>query len=317
MRARTDGKRIGAQRTALAWAVSIGAHIVVVGLMLLVVRVVVPLADDAPIVTVRFDDPGLARPAEPAETAETASAMHTPPPPVIETPIPVAEAPAVAPPESAAPPPLPDLRPAPEVRIAPPPEVRFAGVGAGDARDIVYVVDGSGSMISSMPIVIEELARSLRRLEAIQSFQVVFFQNDGYVSFPHPAHADAAVPTARMVPARRAYIESAIGWAGRVRPSGRSNPIEALEVALSLRPDAVFLLTTDITGADAWDRSQRDAFFDRLDKLNPQTRSGARRVAIKTILFLDEDKSGIVREIGARFGGQDGFVQRSREDLGL
>lgn len=313
----------GARRTALAWGISLGAHALAIAVMLMVVQVVIPRSDDAPVVTVRFDDPGLASPspATPDQTDSVADAVAPPIPAIATRPLP-------APPplfESLEPMALPALSevPAPSVaapppvRAAAPPEVRFAGIGAGDARDIVYVVDGSGSMISAMPIVLEELGQSLRKLEAIQSFQVVFFQNDGYVSFPHPDLAGSAVPVTRMVAARRAFIESAIRWAAGVKPSGRSNPIEALEVALSLRPDAIFLLTTDITGAEAWTEDQREAFFARLEALDPLASNGVRRVTIKTILFLDEDKSGIVREIGARFGGQDGFIRKSREDLGL
>ncbi len=319
MRARTDRTTTGARRTALAWAISIGAHAAVIAVMLMVVQVVIPRDDDAPIVTVRFDDPGLA-PPKPVIDQPTDPAPQAPPPTIaIQTPPPTLpiEARSAPIPEALAPMPTFDAAPPPPIQTVAPPEVRFAGIGAGNARDIVYVVDGSGSMISAMPIVADELSKSLRKLEAIQSFQIVFFQNDGYVSFTHPDFAQTAVPVTRMVPARRSFIESAIRWASSVRPSGRSNPIEALEVALSLRPDAIFLLTTDITGADAWTPEQRESFFARLEALDPLARNGVRRVTIKTILFLDDDKSGIVREIGARFGGNNGFIHRSREDLGL
>lgn len=324
MRARHDRNAGGAARTALAWGISVGVHALVIGVMLLVVQVVIPRREQPPIVTVRFDEPGLASPA-PARADAATEPVSPPAPAFLAQPPPPAPAPLAPAPESlagqappsvaVAPPPV--AAPPPPVRAAAPPEVRFAGIGAGTARDIVYVVDGSGSMISAMPIVLEELERSLRKLESIQSFQIVFFQNDGYVSFPHPDAGHTAVPVTRMVAARRAHLESAIRWAQGVRPSGRSNPIEALEVALSLRPDAIFLLTTDITGADAWTLHQRDEFFARLEALDPLGSNGVRRVPIKTILFLDEDQSGIVREIGARFGEADGFIRKSREDLGL
>jgi len=309
----------GARRTALAWSVSIAAHAAVIAVMLMVIQVVIPSDDDAPIVTVRFDDPGLAPPERPTESP-TAKPVEAPPPQIVTQeppPAPDIKALDAAMPEALTPAPTFDSAPPPPILVAAPPEVRFAGIGAGNARDIVYVVDGSGSMISAMPIVIEELTKSLRKLEAVQSFQIVFFQNDGYVSFTHPDFANTAVPVTRMVPARRPYIESAIKWTSGVKPRGRSNPIEALEVALALQPDAIFFLTTDITGADAWTPEQREAFFSRLESLDPLARNGVRRVTIKTILFLDDDKSGIVREIAERFGGDNGFIQRSREDLGL
>ena len=54
----------------------------------------------------------------------------------------------------------------------------FAGTSSTNARKIVYAIDASGSMISSIQIVLEELTRSLENLSPKQSFTVIFFQND-------------------------------------------------------------------------------------------------------------------------------------------
>lgn len=309
----------GLLRAAMAWGISILAHGAVIGLMVMVVRVVLPPADDRPVVVVSFDDPGLARRPEPAlntepEFPETAPTPAPAPPPPVE-PI-EAPAPMMMPPDPAAVAPSPRVEAPPPVMMAEPPEVEFVGLGAGNARDIVYVVDGSGSMISAMPIVLRELERSLRKLESMQRFQILIFQNDGFVSMPMPGRAGGG-GEARLVRARAAQVDAALAWAAATRPSGRSDPLEALEAAMKLKPDAVFLLTTEITGSRRWSPGERASFMEQLERINPLTAGGRARVPIKTILFLDEDASGIIPEIGRRFGGEEGFVFRSRRDLGL
>lgn len=308
----------GALRAAMAWGISILAHGAVIGLMVMVVRVVLPPMDDGPMVVVSFDEPGLARRPEPTTNTES-DLPETAPAPMPEPPTPIeppeAPAPLVMPPDPGVAAPSPRVATPPPVMLAEPPEVEFVGLGAGNARDIVYVVDGSGSMISAMPIVLRELERSLRKLESMQRFQILIFQNDGFVSMPMPGGVGGGA--ARLVRARAAQVDAALAWAAGTRPSGRSDPLKALEAAMKLKPDAVFLLTTEITGSQRWSPGERAAFMEQLARINPLTAGGRVRVPIKTILFLDDDASGIIPEIGRRFGGGEGFVFRSREDLGL
>lgn len=200
------------------------------------------------------------------------------------------------------------------------PEARFYGVGAGDARRVVYVVDASGSMVSTFPLLRRELARSLSRLGPTQMFQVVFFQGDPStgaaraVSAPHPDEPGRTRQT-RLIRATRANIDRTTAWLDTLRPAGRSNPLPALELALALEPEAVFVLSSPITGAGEWEIGKDEAVA-RLDALNPHDgRTGRRGVLIKAIQFLEEDPSGVLREIGEEHGGPGGVVLITRDEL--
>lgn len=192
--------------------------------------------------------------------------------------------------------------------------VRFAGLGASNARSVVYVVDASGPMVTSLPRVLEEVVRSAEQLSPVQKFGVVLFREteDGTGVESFSPVLVRATPTAK-----RRLAE----WLGAVEPRGASNPLAGLEVALAMKPDAVFLLSRSIarSGGGVWEQGL-DATLARLDELNPPTGSGRgpvrRPVLIQTIQFLDDDPTGIMQAIGARHGQGAGYrVVRRSEDL--
>lgn len=193
--------------------------------------------------------------------------------------------------------------------------VRFAGLGASNARAVVYVVDASGPMVTSLPRVLEEVVRSADQLSPMQKFGVVLFREteDGSGVEMFSPVLVRATPTAK-----RRLAE----WLGAVEPRGASNPLAGLEAALAMKPDAVFLLSRSIarSGGGVWNHGI-DATLARLDELNPplpSSRGPVRRaVLIQTIQFLDDDPTGIMQAIGARHGQGAGYrVVRRGEDLG-
>lgn len=196
---------------------------------------------------------------------------------------------------------------------APPPKraagASFAGLRAGNVRSVVFVVDASGSMMASLRTVIDELARSLSRLNAGQKFSIIFFQRNGAIAAP---------PEGRLRPATPEAIRAAIDWArSEIRPAGRSDPVAALEQALALGPDAIFLLGTAVTGSGDFEAST-DEILARLERLNPvDAESGRRRVEIQCVQYLDPDPAGTLRAIAERHSGDYGFRFVSRESLGL
>jgi len=94
-------------------------------------------------------------------------------------------------------------------------------------------------------------------------------------------------------------------WLDSVFAGGRSNPLDGIRRALEYEPDVVFLLSRSIkrTGVGAqWGRG-KDAILDELDRLNPiDEKTGRRPVVIKSIQFIDEDPTGIMRAIGELHG---------------
>ena len=187
------------------------------------------------------------------------------------------------------------------------PSVAFVGLEA-PAASVVYVVDASGSLVGTFPNVLRELERSLGKLDPVQRFSLVFFQRNGALALP---------PDGALRPATPDAVREAIAWArSTVRPAGRSNPVAALEQALALHPDLVFLLSTDITGSGDFEISRED-LLARVDRLNPADSDGVRRTRIQCVQFLDPDPLDTLRTLAEQHGGGTGFRFVSREELGL
>lgn len=185
----------------------------------------------------------------------------------------------------------------------------FVGLTGSNARKIVYIVDASGSMIGTLPIIIEELARSIEALSADQEFAVVFFQRNDALTAP---------PGTRLMRATAEEKLRVLQWArDTVIPAGRSNPVAAIEKGLSFKPDVIFLLSNNITGAGVFEIDQKD-LLDLLDQLNPVDRTtGRRRTQIQCVQFLDPDPLDTLRKIAEIHGGPRGYKFLDRRELGI
>lgn len=185
----------------------------------------------------------------------------------------------------------------------------FAGLVSGNATKVAYVVDASGSMIGSFSAIVDEVERSLSRLEPTQQFTLVCFRKDGAT----PLNGDPA-----LRPASKAERAEAVRWLReRVIPAGRSSPLEALSLALRSGADCVFLLSTTVTGAGSHelDRASMLALVDRLNPRDPA--SGRRRATIQCIQFLEPDPGGALEALAAEHFGDGGykFIPRSATKL--
>lgn len=201
-------------------------------------------------------------------------------------------------------------------------EVRFAGAGSSDAMSVVYAVDASGPMVTSLPLVLAELRSSVDRLSPEQSFSVVLFRE------PNRAEEmGTQVFSSTLVPATSEHKQQLAAWLETVRPGGRSDPLTGLDRALSLRPNVVFLLSRSVerSSGGIWGNGL-EATIARLESLNPPigpdvetpaARVG-RAVQIQAIAFLDDDPTGILQAIAERHGPRDGSgyrVIRGSEEL--
>lgn len=124
------------------------------------------------------------------------------------------------------------------------------GDGAGDGGSffdvesagnrVVYVVDCSKSMKRRFPSkdktrfarVKRELIESISSLKPEQKFFVIYFNTE---AFP--------MPGTRLVPRDSYDVPRYLKWLATFPPDGRTNPEDALIMALRLKPDAVFFLT--------------------------------------------------------------------------
>jgi hypothetical protein len=188
----------------------------------------------------------------------------------------------------------------------------FAGLGARRAESVVYVVDASGAMVSSLKFILEELERSVRGLSSGQRFAVVLFRERTdtgakYEQFVPPGSDGSAVKLASATALNKAALSR---WLAGIRPSGKSDPLDGLRCGLAFRPDVVFLLSRSIhrSAGDAegvWGRG-KDETLAELDRLNPREGSGRRRIVIKAIQFLEEDPTGTMQAIGEGHGDGPG-----------
>ncbi len=111
----------------------------------------------------------------------------------------------------------------------------FFGVRAKGHR-FVYVVDNSNSMSGGkFETACDELLESVKGLYEDQYFYVVFFSDTAYPLF-HPQPAEG------MVRASEENIQKLEYWLETVQRCLRTDGKEAMQFALQLQPDAIYLL---------------------------------------------------------------------------
>ena len=139
----------------------------------------------------------------------------------------------------------------------------FMGV-KGDGMNVVYILDFSGSMadekISHLKI---ELKKSIFSLSSKNKFQVILFNTFAIEN-----------PNRGMLPATKQNTQACANWVDEEQVTGSTNPVRALEIALSqLKPDTIYLLTDGAFDSDA-------DVFAVISRLNPEG-----KVQINTIGF--------------------------------
>ncbi len=181
--------------------------------------------------------------------------------------------------------------------------VTFAGVESTRANRIVYAIDASGSMASSLPFVKAELARSVAKLDPTQSFAVVIFRErlgggESVETLAAGAALLSATPHAKGDLAR---------WIASVEPSGRSSTLSGLRAALNFRPDLILLLTRNIRRSGKGAEGETVAStLAALESVNPRIAGGARAVVIKVVQFVEDDPTGLMQAIGEAHGDGPG-----------
>jgi von Willebrand factor type A domain len=165
----------------------------------------------------------------------------------------------------------------------------FFGIG-GYGQSFVYVVDCSDSMNERGKFnrARYELLQSIERLASDQRYFVIFFNDEA-----HPMDAG------ELVPATEDQFARAAEWVAYVEAHGGTNPLPALLLALSLRPDAIYFLS--------------DGQFDPLTiaqlkvSNRPRHRIG-QRVPIHSVAFVDRGTIRLMKTIARNSGGEFRFV---------
>lgn len=150
-------------------------------------------------------------------------------------------------------------------------------------RRFVFVVDNSNSMQRGrFHTAVNELIRTVEQMEADQYFYVIFFSDTAYPLF-WPS------PVSQLVPATRKNKERLQQWLYTVELCLHTRGSDAMKLALSLRPDAIYVLGDG-------------AFTD--DTTNQLTAAHNRRTPIFTLGMQvpDKGKSQLTRIAKANNG---------------
>ncbi len=112
-------------------------------------------------------------------------------------------------------------------------QASFFGLKAR-GKFFVFVVDCSGSMIDEdrLARAKDELRKSVARLQEPQRFQVIFY-NDEPIAMPGDLPKSAGLTSKSQF----------LAWLRLIEPDGETDPRGAMALAMSQRPDAIFLLS--------------------------------------------------------------------------
>jgi hypothetical protein len=165
----------------------------------------------------------------------------------------------------------------------------FFGTGI-NGRRIAFVVDCSGSMNhphsseakTRFRLLKYELIQAITAMDSGMEFFVIFFN--------HEAHP---MPASTMVPATPENQKRYLEWVARFRPGGNTDPRVALQMAMRLGPDVIYLLTD----GEFKRRIERDLL--RLQQTS---------VAIHTICLGDRGGEKILKAIAESNNGVYRFV---------
>ena len=172
----------------------------------------------------------------------------------------------------------------------------------GNARRIAFVCDASGSMINKMPVLKEQLSKAFMGLKPIQSFELIFFQDqkfDSFIKYSHKEALVAATPEAKR---------KAANFLQGVTTTGSTNPIPGIIAAFKTKPQLMYLLTDgDFPDNDAVLKVVTD-----LEKALPPNE----RVKINTIAFVGDGDNEVafldlLKKIAKDSGGTFRHVKES------
>ena len=167
----------------------------------------------------------------------------------------------------------------------------------------VYAFDRSGSMggsgRSSLKAVKAELIKSLKNLDSVHQFQIIFYNQRPAVFHPTGTPGRLSFATKRNKERVRRFIDS-------ISAEGGTAHVEALRMAIRLQPDVIFFLT---------DADEPKLTPDELSKI----RRTAAGVIINTIEFgpgpqpqLKPAEESFLAQLARQNGGRYVYVDISK-----
>lgn len=163
----------------------------------------------------------------------------------------------------------------------------FDEIGNNNAKNIVFVIDKSGSMTDTISYVKNEIRKSIKNMSPSQKFYILF-----YSSGP-----SAGMPSGKLIYAIEQNKLSAYEFIDSTVASGQTDPSDALRNAFKMSPDVIHLLT--------------DGEFDKsivslIDNLNKD-----KKISVNTYCFVYSPGEEMLKEIARRNNGLYKFISES------
>ncbi len=169
----------------------------------------------------------------------------------------------------------------------------FGAVGEG--YKFVYVFDRSASMggsgRESLRAVKAELLASLKNLDTVHQFQIIFYNERPTVFNPSSAPGRLAFATEKNKERAIRFIES-------IQADGGTEHEDALKAAIRLKPDVIFFLT------DADDPKLSPSQLEKIQRLA----AGIRINAIEFGAGPKREKAGFLADLARQNGGDYVYV---------
>ncbi len=169
----------------------------------------------------------------------------------------------------------------------------------GEGHTFVYVFDRSGSMDGhgGAPLLAAktELINSLRDLDQVHQFQIIFYNDEPRIFTPQGN-------TGRLVFGTNQNKALAQRFVGSITASGATRHLEALEMAVQLGPDVIFFLT------DADEPRMMPHELAKIAQMN-------RGTTIHTIEFgtaAQGDADNFISRLARQNGGQHVYIDVTR-----
>ena len=141
----------------------------------------------------------------------------------------------------------------------------------GNAYRIVFICDGTGTMMTKLPLLMRELKSTISKLKPIQEYEVIFFF-DG-------EHCSSVDPT-QLLPATPPNNKKTFAFLDAFAVQGKTDPLPAIELAFSYKPQLVYFLSDGAFD----DIAPYDDVVAKFKELN--THKAAR---VNTIVFLNPE----------------------------
>jgi len=160
----------------------------------------------------------------------------------------------------------------------------FGEGGEKNHKNIVYIIDRSGSMTDTIMYVKHELKKSIGSMDLSQKFYIVFYSSGPSVG----------MSSGKLVPAIEQNKELAYGFIDSMIPRGQTDPSDALKKAFQMSPDIIHLLT---------DGDFDQSIISLIDNYNKD-----KKIPINTYCFVYTTGEYVLQEIARKNGGSYKYI---------